>query len=129
MYLHRRMEGYTPSPPTKAQTSLLSWAVHNSEASTLFPPSGGPWKLRPNEGMVWGNAAPTAQDVELAVATLVQQGLLHGYVAHDMGKFAVMGAKTRGGLVAGWPVVARAVRERRYVEDLELDAVPGWVKG
>lgn len=115
-YLHRRMEGYTPSPASTPTT-------------TLAAPPGGPRKLRPNEGMVWGNAAPTMQDVELSVAALVQQGLLHGYVAHDMGKFAVMGAKAKGAMVAGWPVVANAVRERRYAEEIELDAVPGWVKG
>lgn len=79
--------------------------------------------------MVWGNTEPSLQDVELAVAALVQQGLLHGYVAHDMGKFAVMGAKTRGAVAAGWPGVAGAVRERRYVEEVDLDEVPGWVKG
>ena len=127
-YLHRLMEGYTP-PSSKHPTSLLSVAIHNSETTTLTPPPGGPKKLRPNEGMVWGNTAPTMQDVELAVAALVQQGLLHGYVAHEMGKFAVMGAKTRGAVVAGWPVVAKAIKERRYAEDLDLDEVPGWVEG
>lgn len=131
-YIHRRMEGYTPSPPSNSSTTLLSPASHNNSGpttTTLSPPPGGPKKLRPNEGMVWGNAEPTMQDVELAVAALVQQGLLHGYVAHDMGKFAVMGAKTKGAVAAGWPAVATAVRERRYAEEIELDAVPGWVTG
>lgn len=127
-FLHRRIEGYAPTP-SKPPSSLLSVALHNSEATTLTPPPGGPRKLRPNEGMVWGNTEPSLQDVELAVAALVQQGLLHGYVAHDMGKFAVMGAKTRGAVAAGWPGVAGAVRERRYVEEVDLDEVPGWVKG
>ncbi|SPO06010.1 related to CSN12 - signalosome component [Cephalotrichum gorgonifer] len=120
IYLHRRMEGYAPA---------LATLPGPDATTTLSPPAGGPRKLRPNEGMVWGNTLPTAQDVEMAVATMVQQGLMHGYVAHDMEKFAVMGAKTKGAVVAGWPVVSKAVRERRYEEDVDLDEVPGWVKG
>src|SRR5690606_6380992 len=104
---------------------------HHQQATTILspPPGGQERRLRPNEGMVWGNGEVTLQDVAGALAALVQQGLMHGYLAHDARKFAIMGAKTKGAVVAGWPVAAVAVRERRYQEDVDLDEVPGWVVG
>ncbi|KAG6022231.1 hypothetical protein E4U41_002291 [Claviceps citrina] len=103
--------------------------VHRSPHTTLSPPPGGPRKLRPNEGMVWGNAEVTLQDVEMMVAALVQQGLMHGFVAHGQLRFAIIGAKAKGPVVAGWPPVWQAILERRYEDDFDVDEVPGWVKG
>jgi nuclear mRNA export protein PCID2/THP1 len=99
--------------------------------STLVAPAGGPRRLRPNEGLVWGNAEVTMGDVEMAVLSLVDCGLLHGYVAHSAGKFAIQGGKSKGGpLAAGWPSVAQAIRERTYLNGQEVDweNVPGWKK-
>lgn len=103
--------------------------VPDSGETTLAPPPGGPKKLRPNEGMVWGNAEITLDDVEMMVATLVQQSLMHGFVAHGQGRFAIIGAKAKGPVAAGWPVVWQAIQERRYEEDFDINDVPGWVKG
>jgi nuclear mRNA export protein PCID2/THP1 len=139
-YIQRRLEGWVPAVPTPRSrpphvNSIFMKAVSNNVSpndspSTLVPPPGGPKVLRPNEGLVWGNAPVTAQDIEMVVATLIQQGLLHGYIAHGQGKMAIIGAKQKGSpVLAGWPNVWQAIQERRYEDDLDLDDVPGWVKG
>ncbi|KAI0478742.1 hypothetical protein GGR56DRAFT_672744 [Xylariaceae sp. FL0804] len=145
-YVQKRLEGYLPARPPPAQkphhaaNAMLLRAVANSSssstaesssssssasASTLAPPPGGPRRLRPNEGLVWGNAAVTAEHVEGVVASLCAAGLLHGYVAHAQGRFAVVGAKQKGGraAAAGWPPVAEVLVQP---DDGEI---PGWVRG
>ncbi|KAI0012941.1 hypothetical protein F4779DRAFT_508369 [Xylariaceae sp. FL0662B] len=131
-YVQKRLEGYLPAKPAlKGRqphiNSMFLKAVSNSassggESSTLAPPPGGPKLLRPNEGLVWGNMAITAEHVESMVASLVSQGLLHGYIAHSQGRFAIMGAKQKGSAVAaGWPNVAEVI----VIGD---EDIPGWVK-
>lgn len=135
VFSQRRLEGWTPSASpgsgaAKASSNhLLMKATSNSAETTLSPPPDGPRRLRPNEGLIWGNAEVTFDDVEMMVATLVQQGLMHGFVAHGQGRFAIIGAKAKGPVVAGWPVVWQAIRDRRYDEDFDPQEVPGWVKG
>lgn len=115
-YVQKRLEGYLPAQPApKGRQShvnnILLKAVSNSAGpgtatSTLAPPPGGPKLLRPNEGLIWGNMPVTAEHVESMVASLCAQGLLHGYLAHSQGRFAVMGTKQKGSAVAaGWPSV------------------------
>ncbi|KAI9171148.1 PCI domain-containing protein [Paramyrothecium foliicola] len=119
-YLQKRLEGWVPSSATSAAPA---------GSSTLVPPPQGPQRLRPNEGLVWGNADVSLEDVEMVVASLIQQGLMHGFVAHGQGRFAIIGAKAKGSpLLAGWPNVWQTIRERRYEEGFDLDEVPGWVK-
>ncbi|KAL0944350.1 cop9 signalosome complex subunit 12 [Colletotrichum truncatum] len=131
-YLQRRLEGYIPSTkhqrPSNATPAFIK-AVSHDAASTLVPPPGGPKKLRPNEGLVWGNSPVEMDDVEMNVAVLIQLGFMHGYIAHSQGRFAVMGATKKSPLLAGWPTPWTAIRERQYEEDIDLDHVPGWVKG
>lgn len=135
-YMQRRLEGWLPSNPSHRPgaeiNKLLVKSIKNAtgpspEDSTLSPPPGGPKKLRPNEGLVWGNKGITFEDVELMVAELVQQGLMHGFVAHGQGRFAIIGAKTKGAVLAGWPTVWAAVKGR-YEGEFEYDEVPGWVR-
>ncbi|KAI2635017.1 hypothetical protein GGS21DRAFT_516444 [Xylaria nigripes] len=131
-YVQKRLEGYLPvNPANKARqphiNSMFLKAVSNSAetttaVSTLTPPPGGPKRLRPNEGLVWGNMPLTAEHVECMVGYLCAQGLLHGYLAHSQGRFAIMGAKQKGSAVAaGWPpvyeILSRADNE-----------IPGWVR-
>ncbi|KAI0450688.1 hypothetical protein F5B21DRAFT_421074 [Xylaria acuta] len=131
-YIQKRLEGYLPSNPTVKRrqphiNSMFLKAVSNSagpgtSVSTLAPPPGGPKLLRPNEGLVWGNMAITAEHVESMVASLCAQGLLHGYLAHSQGRFAIMGAKQKGSaVVAGWPLVYEVLTRPD-------DEIPGWVK-
>lgn len=139
VFLQRRLEGWTistnstPKPRPPHVTALFMKAVTNSaqnpDATTLSPPHAGVKKLRPNEGLVWGNAEVTPEDVEMMVAALIQQGLMHGFIAHGQSRFAIIGAKAKGSpVLAGWPNVWQAIRDRRYEEDFDPDEVPGWVK-
>ncbi|KAK6194225.1 pre-rRNA processing [Pestalotiopsis sp. IQ-011] len=133
-YIQKSLEGYLPTdaaprPRPPHVNAMFMKAVTSSHApgadmhSTLAPPPGGPRKLRPNDGLIWGNMAITAEHVEDVVASLVAQGLLHGYVAHSLGRFAIMGAAKKGSPVAaGWPSVAEVIGQSD-------DDVPGWVKG
>jgi nuclear mRNA export protein PCID2/THP1 len=141
VYLQRRLEGWLPAtgamghrPRPPHVNPLLMKAVKNSVQdpgdTTVVAPPGGPRKLRPNEGIIWGNADVTFDDVEMMVATLVQQGLMHGFVAHGQGRFAIIGAKAKGSpVLAGWPNVWQVIRDRRHDDDFDPDEVPGWVKG
>ncbi|KJZ79870.1 hypothetical protein HIM_00584 [Hirsutella minnesotensis 3608] len=136
-YIQRRLEGWLPSnnvvrgrPPHINAIFLqaVTSNVHISTETTLVPPPGGPKKLHPNEGLIWGNASVTFNDVEMTVASLIQQELMHGFVAHGQGRFAIIGAKAKGPVLAGWPTAWQAIQERRYDESYEPDEVPGWVK-
>lgn len=143
-YVQKRLEGYVPARPQQQKpaaaaaagggtNSFFKMAVTNSAAdatSILVPPPGGkPRKLKPSEGLFWGNLAVTMKEVEGVVAALVAQGLMHGFLAHSSGKFAVMGAKKAGGpLLAGWPGVARGVVDRLAEEGVDPEEVPAWVK-
>lgn len=154
VYVQRRLEGYTlstrppgaPPPPPPPATrhappphinSIFLKAVSNraadaaaaSSPAVLVPPAGGPRRLRPSEGVLWGNKTPTLHEVEGMVASLTAQGLLHGFVAHSGPRFAIMGAKQKGSAVlAGWPNVAQTIVERLRDDGEDPDEVPAWVK-
>lgn len=69
-----------------------------------------------------GPPLPTMMEMEAIVSSLVAQGLLRGYISHSLLRFAILGAKAKGALVAGFPNVW---------ETLSSDAdeeVPGWVR-
>ncbi|CAK7225920.1 hypothetical protein SBRCBS47491_006051 [Sporothrix bragantina] len=133
-----QIEGYVPVAPTPRPraphtNTLFMRAVANNtasaeNASTVAAPSAGVRKLRPSEGMVWGNLPVTMADIESVVSSLTAQGLMHGFVAHAAGKFAVVGAKAKGAVPAGFPPVAEVMRERLRESDVDLDSVPAWVK-
>lgn len=140
-YVQKRLEGYVPARPQQQQqqrapaNNLFMMAVQNSAgdagvSSSLVPPPGGkPRKLKPSEGLFWGNLPVTVQEVEGVVAALAAQGLMHGFLAHSSGKFAIMGAKKGGGpLASGWPGVARAVQDRMVEEGVDPEDVPAFVK-
>ncbi|KAL2267781.1 hypothetical protein VTJ83DRAFT_5058 [Remersonia thermophila] len=166
-YVQKLLEGYTPAKapanhphhhsPHKANPLLLraiaNNATHSPDARSpwqLLPPPGGqPRRLMPNEGLIFGNRRPDLESIEAVVAGLVYQGLLNGFVARQQKRFAVEGAKRKGGnaVAAGWPPPYEALTERfreawqEAVEACdegggydgaeppgELDEVPGWVK-
>lgn len=126
-YVQRRLEGYAQARPQQqprrpAQTNnIFMRAVTNSAPDMR--------KLKPSEGLFWGDLPVTEKEVEGVVAALIAQGLMHGFLAHSSGRFAVMGAKKAGGpLAAGWPAVARMILERLMEEGIDIDQVPAWVK-
>lgn len=138
-YVQKRLEGYVPSraqqqraPPganTLFMIAVQNNAVDNGSTTLMAPPGGKPKKLKPSEGLIWGNLPVTPKEVEGTVAALAAQGLIYGFLAHSSGKFAIMGAKKAASpLEAGWPSVATAVQERLNEEEVNVDEVPGWVK-
>ncbi|KAJ6444535.1 PCI domain-containing protein [Purpureocillium lavendulum] len=136
-FVQRRLEGWLPSSqvvrgrPHNVNAIFMKAITSNVQVpteTTLVQPPGGPKRLRVNEGLVNGNAPVKLVDVEMMVATLIQQDFMHGFVAHSQGRFAIIGAKSKGPLLAGWPPVWQAIRERKYDEAYDPDEVPGWVK-
>jgi len=82
------------------------------------------------EGVDYGetSARIDATAVESKLSSLVDQGLLNGFIAHRQGKYCITGVQKAGGniLAAGFPqpwtvLVGKA---HRYGEDV----VPGWKK-
>ncbi|ETN41401.1 uncharacterized protein HMPREF1541_03336 [Cyphellophora europaea CBS 101466] len=75
--------------------------------------------------------SPTLAEVESVFLSLIQQGLLRGFVLRNSPRFAVPGSVQRGGWRSGFPPVHRALltaqgaQEGRGLEGVE---VPGWVK-
>ncbi|KAI9642171.1 hypothetical protein NHQ30_008973 [Ciborinia camelliae] len=98
-------------------------------APDLVKPPSGTAKLTANRGVIWGGKMPEMLDIEAIVASLVQQGLLRGFISHIQGKFAILGAKLRGGpLNAGFPTIWEVVKDRAEKEGHGND-VPGWITG
>ncbi|CAN8102399.1 unnamed protein product [Discula destructiva] len=139
-YVQKRLEGYVPAAAQQQHGAsganpVFMMAGQNNTAdpkSTLVPPPGGQTKkLKPSEGLFWGNLPVSMKEVEGVVAALAAQGLINGFVAHSSGRFAIVGAKKTGPLEAGWPSVAAAIKDR-LAEDakdgLDTDEIPAWVK-
>ena len=63
-------------------------------------------------------------DVEAAVASLINQNLLHGYLSHKFLRFIVTGAKNRSPLEVGFP----SVWDTLAATALANTEVPGWVR-
>jgi hypothetical protein len=61
---------------------------------------------------------PTEKEVEGMVASLISMGLMNGYISHRLMKFAIKGAKERPASQAGWPNVAKVLREKHDSDDL-----------
>ena len=63
-------------------------------------------------------------EIESILASLITQGLMRGYLTHQNPRFAIMGARQRGALPAGFPNVWETISKR----ESEDNNVPGWVK-
>ncbi|KAI9815204.1 MAG: hypothetical protein M1832_005539 [Thelocarpon impressellum] len=64
----------------------------------------------------------TMLDVEAVLASLVDQGLLHGFISHKLLRFAILGSKSKGALNAGFPAPWSVLKPS------DDQTVPGWVK-
>lgn len=65
--------------------------------------------------------SPDIGETESIVCSLIQQGLLRGFVTHANPRFAIPGAKSRGPLATGFPNIWRQISTATSNE------VPGWV--
>lgn len=122
--IYRLLLTTTASANTKLPNNL-----HLVPSSSLFLGSSDSGSsLLPHEGVISGSQPVTFEAIELLVASLIDMDLMHGYISHSYRKFAVLGARGKDPTVVGWPAVATAIRERRYDEDFDMTAVPGWVR-
>ncbi|RMZ75143.1 hypothetical protein DV738_g5642, partial [Chaetothyriales sp. CBS 135597] len=77
---------------------------------------------------------PTIWTIENTFLSLIHQGLLAGFVSHGAAaegrqRWAIAGAKARGGaLSAGFPVIYTAIIDRASKLADDVDQIPGWVK-
>jgi hypothetical protein len=130
-YCQKILEGWQKpvDPITKMQAGRTHTNSMFMKTPDLVPPPEGAKILSVHQGTVFGNTMPTYLEIEAIVASLVQQGLLHGYVAHMHGKFAIIGSKTTegGALRAGFPPVWEVLKARAEAEGKESE-VPGWVQ-
>lgn len=118
-FCQKILEGW--QRPAKQTVSMFS------STADLEPPPGGKKKLGAYGGVLYRNKMPTMMFVEATLASLVQQGLLYGFISHNQGKFAIIGAKTRGGpFNAGFPPVWEVIKARAEREGRSHD-VPGWI--
>ena len=129
-YCQRVLEGW--ERPVDSMKVMQAGRTH---MNTMFmkPPdlvlsNGGTKQLGAHQGVIFGNKIPDLLEIEGIVASLVQQGLLRGFISHNQGKFAILGAKQRGGpLKAGFPDVFEVMKARAEREGRDTD-VPGWVE-
>ncbi|CAL3965300.1 unnamed protein product [Diplocarpon coronariae] len=129
-FCQKLLEGW--HKPVDPMTFMQSGRTHpNSQfmkPPDLKPPPQGRKILFAGQGMIFGNKVPDLTNVESILASLVQQGLLHGFISHTQGKFAIIGSKQKGGpLPAGFPPVWETLRARAEAEN-RTDECPGWVQ-
>ncbi|KKA29948.1 hypothetical protein TD95_005150 [Thielaviopsis punctulata] len=127
--MQKQLEALPPHCIAASANTKLSNNTHLVPSSFFsFSPSSSSESLLPHEGLISGNQPVTIEAIELLVASLIDMDLMHGYISHSHRKFAVLGARGKDPTAVGWPVVAAAIRERRYDEDFDMTAVPGWVR-
>lgn len=130
-YCQKVLEGW--ERPVDSTAFMQSGRTHTNTmfmtAPDLIKPPPGTVKISANVGVIWGSKMPDMLDIEAIVASLVQQGLLRGFISHIQGKFAILGAKQRGGpLNAGFPTIWEVIKDRAEKEG-HGNEVPGWVTG
>jgi hypothetical protein len=129
-YCQKVLEGW--ERPIDSMTAMQSGRTHIN-ALFMKPPDlvlsrGERKQLGANQGIIFGNKMPDLHDIEGVMSSLVQQGLLRGFISHNQGKFAILGSKQRGGpLKAGFPDVFEVMRARAEHERPSMD-VPGWMQ-
>ncbi|KAI9782432.1 MAG: hypothetical protein M1816_001884 [Peltula sp. TS41687] len=74
--------------------------------------------------------SPSMNEVICVLCSLVDQGFLHGFISHKLGRFAIVGAKSKPALEVGFPLVWHVIRRKAKAEQAESpgDWIPGWVK-
>ena len=73
------------------------------------------------------SSLPTMLDVEAMLASLIDQGLLRGFLSHKVLRFAILGSKTKGALNAGFPS-PWTILQQRAAQMGQDRVVPGWVQ-
>ncbi|KAL5615389.1 hypothetical protein BROUX41_005436 [Berkeleyomyces rouxiae] len=117
-------------PPHTLATSVNTSLPNNTHLlpSSFLSTNSTSTRLLPHEGLVAGSEEVTPEAIELIVSSLIDMEFMHGYISHSLRKFVLFRGKNVPIATAGWPTVAPAIRDRKYDEDYDVTAVPGWVR-
>ncbi|RKF55665.1 PCI domain-containing protein [Erysiphe neolycopersici] len=129
-YCQKILEGW--KMPMDKLAIMQSGRIHTNKIfmkhDDLVRPLKGSKKLVAQEGLIYGNQVPDVIHIEAIMASLIQQGLIYGYLSHSQGKFAIIGSKQRGGPVkAGFPNVWETLKLKAEQEEKDIE-IPGWVQ-
>lgn len=130
-YCQKVLEGWRrPVDTTQVQTTRPHTnSIFLQKNLPDMEPPARPLKLMANQGVVYGNKKPEIENVEAIVASLVQQGFLHGFISHKLQRFAILGTKQHGGaLNAGFPEpykVMQGLAKSSGGDDASM-SIPGW---
>lgn len=135
-FLEKRVLGFAENTPkhnglTNGHTSAHTNAIFVfPKAQTTPPPQGVDAEVP--YGYVDPDLAdvvdpeppllPTMEMLESIIASLIEQGLLHGFISHAQHRFAITGVRDARPVQVGFPRVWDVINARANEE------VPGWVK-
>lgn len=128
------LNGTRPPPDSKVtpQTTLddlvaaFTWAYkHSTTPSNDYT---DPDFYGVDYGDTGSDEIVDATAIESKLSSLIDQGLLNGFIAHKQAKFAITGVKAKGGdiLAAGFPQPWGLLKAK--AERFGEDEVPGWKK-
>lgn len=104
--------------PTSAPTLNNPQPLYNPQTNPIsLLPTSPPDIPDPPDPLL-----PTMPIIESTIASLIDQGLLHGFISHKSQRFAITGAKNANPLQVGFPTVWETVCAKSDPE------VPGWVQ-
>ena len=122
-YLEHKAAPQFNADGSAKQSSLFVSSAEEAEADAEYVDldfDGAHPKTRSEEA----SEQPRAKEIESLAASLVNQGLLHGFVSHKFQRFLVTGAKGGGASYIGFPPIWKVLANN----DGERGEVPGWVK-
>jgi len=105
-------------PPGQRHTNWIFMNDNNKKAGAYVDPD-----LAGTKDIGEGASIPDMLEVESILSSLIDQGLLNGFISHRQLRFAIVGAKKKGAIAAGFPNVWQVMDAKSGNE------VPGWVKG
>lgn len=102
---------------------LDTGSYHDHDSDDVNGHSPGEAEMNSTRATEYEEEPPTIAEVESVMASMLQQGLLNGFLTHTNPRFAVPGSKAGGGpLKVAFPIVWQTIARRSTNE------VPGWVK-
>ena len=125
----------TPKPKGLTNGHTSTQRTHTN-AIFVFPKAQAPQPQEADAGVPYGYVDPDLADavdpelpllpnmetIESIIASLIEQGLLHGFISHAQHRFAITGVKDARPVQVGFPRVWDVINARANTE------VPGWVK-